>query len=244
MHHRSYWLAVSAFVCLWATLARAQRVPCMNLAGCTTCNLGLYKYLLIQYETSDQYDRDIAKVIAEAKAYLSEQRSRKGKRAIVLDIDETSPSNWPEMQPNDFGVFPNGACTLAKDGSVLAPCGLIAWIGLGRDMAIAPTLALYSQARREGMRIFFITGRHESQRAITTTNLRNAGYTGWTDDDLKMESDNARLPSAAYFKSAERKKISESGYIIVLNVGDQESDLAGGFAEQTIKLPNPFYFIP
>ncbi|HEX7427555.1 MAG TPA: hypothetical protein VF328_11535 [Mycobacterium sp.] len=28
------------------------------------------------------------------------------------------------------------------------------------------------------------------------------------------------------------------------NVGDQPSDLDGGFAEQTYLLPNPFYRIP
>ena len=33
------------------------------------------------------------------------------------------------------------------------------------------------------------------------------------------------------------------GYLIILNVGDQESDLTGGFADRTFKLPNPFYFI-
>jgi len=29
--------------------------------------------------------------------------------------------------------------------------------------------------------------------------------------------------------------------MIIANIGDQESDLAGGFAEKTFKLPNPFY---
>jgi hypothetical protein len=29
-----------------------------------------------------------------------------------------------------------------------------------------------------------------------------------------------------------------------VNIGDQMSDLDGGFAERTYKLPNPFYFIP
>ena len=29
-----------------------------------------------------------------------------------------------------------------------------------------------------------------------------------------------------------------------VNVGDQASDLDGGYAERTFKLPNPFYFVP
>lgn len=31
---------------------------------------------------------------------------------------------------------------------------------------------------------------------------------------------------------------------MVVNVGDQASDLLGGYAELTFKLPNPFYVIP
>lgn len=38
-----------------------------------------------------------------------------------------------------------------------------------------------------------------------------------------------------------RAAIEAQGYTIVANVGDQESDLAGGRAERAFKLPNPFY---
>ena len=46
------------------------------------------------------------------------------------------------------------------------------------------------------------------------------------------------------YKSRERARIERRGYTIVANVGDQDSDLAGGHAERAFKLPNPFYFIP
>lgn len=51
-------------------------------------------------------------------------------------------------------------------------------------------------------------------------------------------------PSAVDFKAAERRKLVEQGYTIIVNMGDQMSDLEGGFAERTYKLPNPFYFVP
>ena len=51
--------------------------------------------------------------------------------------------------------------------------------------------------------------------------------------------------STAEYKSGERKKIVDAGYRIILNVGDQRSDLAGSpQAEVSVKLPNPFYYIP
>ena len=39
-------------------------------------------------------------------------------------------------------------------------------------------------------------------------------------------------------------KLTEAGYTIVLSMGDQQSDLDGGYAERTFKLPNPVYFLP
>jgi hypothetical protein len=50
--------------------------------------------------------------------------------------------------------------------------------------------------------------------------------------------------SAADFKAPQRAAIEGQGYTIIANIGDQPSDLAGGHAEQTFLLPDPFYRIP
>jgi predicted secreted acid phosphatase len=51
-------------------------------------------------------------------------------------------------------------------------------------------------------------------------------------------------PTIAY-KSGTRAYIENVlGYDIVANFGDQFSDLKGGFADKTFKLPNPNYFLP
>src|SRR6185312_25067 len=42
-----------------------------------------------------------------------------------------------------------------------------------------------------------------------------------------------------------RKHIEQDlGYDIALNVGDQWSDLQGGYADHYLKLPNPTYYLP
>jgi len=41
-----------------------------------------------------------------------------------------------------------------------------------------------------------------------------------------------------------RARFEAVGYRIVVNMGDQPSDLAGGHAEKAVLLPNPFYRIP
>jgi predicted secreted acid phosphatase len=46
------------------------------------------------------------------------------------------------------------------------------------------------------------------------------------------------------YKSGTRAYIESLGYDIVANFGDQFSDLKGGFADKTFKMPNPNYFLP
>jgi len=46
------------------------------------------------------------------------------------------------------------------------------------------------------------------------------------------------------YKSGVRAHLEDLGWDIVGNFGDQFSDLTGGFADKTFKLPNPNYFLP
>jgi acid phosphatase len=92
-----------------------------------------------------------------------------------------------------------------------------------------------------GVAVFFISGRPPHLREATERNLRQEGYQ-WTAVLLLPEG--AHFTSAVDFKAPERRKIAEQGYTIILSLGDQESDLKGGFAERTFKLPNPVYYLP
>jgi predicted secreted acid phosphatase len=189
-----------------------------------------------EYIRSGRYDQDFAKVVAEARAWLEERVKAAVKPAVVLDIDETSLSNWPAYRINGWGRVVNGGCDLQQ-----GPCGLRAWQALGQSKALAPTLALARRAHELGVAVFFISGRPPTLREATERNLREEGYE-WTRVILLPEG--AHFGSAVDFKAPERRKIAEQGYTIVLALGDQESDLSGGFAERTFKLPNPVYYLP
>ena len=76
---------------------------------------------------------------------------------------------------------------------------------------------------------------------MTVANLKQAGYKNW--DGLLLEANGLHPKSAVDFKAPLRKKLTEQGYTIVLSMGDQYSDLKGGYAERTYKLVNPYYFI-
>jgi hypothetical protein len=195
------------------------------------------------YNDSGRYAADVDAVDAHAQRSLSKQLRRlrrahgpgrysecDGKRchvvkpAVVLDIDETSLSNFEGLNASNFsaaGVVP----------------GAIA----GSDPAIQPTLSLYRLAREKGVKVFFVTGRPDVVRGPTESNLQAVGYDrGYT----LITKPDSETPTIEY-KSGERARIEEElGFTILLNVGDQDSDLAGGHARRAFKLPNPMYYIP
>ena len=228
-------------ICTLVSLAHARVVT--SPASHAPMNLSAETALLRNYYDSGRYMADIAYVDGRAEKFLARCLSGR-KLALVLDIDETALSNWPEMAADDFAYFPHAPCRFVR-GRPSSPCGALAWDRLEKAAAIRPTLALFDFAQAHGVTVFFITGRHASERAVTTENLVKAGYVGWNPKNLLMEPNGMHVPSAADFKAPERKWIEDKlGYTIVVNVGDQRSDLAGGHSEGEFKLPNPFYRIP
>jgi acid phosphatase len=188
------------------------------------------------YVDSGRYAADFAAVVANARAWLEERAPRATKPAIVLDIDETSLSNWPAYRANGWVRILAGGCDLEH-----GPCNLRAWQAMGRSEALGPTRALVQSARELGVAVFFVSGRPPELRGATERNLREQGY-AW--DGVILLPPGAHFASAVDFKAAERRKLAERGYTILLSMGDQQSDLDGGYAEKTFKLPNPVYFLP
>jgi predicted secreted acid phosphatase len=150
---------------------------------------------------------------------------RSKKLAVVLDIDETSLSNYSAIAADNFTFGTNSQGEAANE--------------VGK--AIPPTLKLFNDAKSRGIAVFFITGRGEATRAHTESNLTREGYSGWQQLYLKPAGSTA---TTVAYKTASRENIESQGYKIVANVGDQYSDLAGGHSASAFKLPNPFYFLP
>jgi acid phosphatase len=212
--------------------------PAIDALATQPPNLDELKARVTEYEKSGDYDRALATVAEKAQAYIEQHAGEVAHPALVLDIDETSLSNWPRIIANDYGYFRDGTCSYPPHG----PCGARAWEGMARAKAIAPTLALFNAALKKQVSVFFITTRDESERAITERNLRAAGYHDWTA--LIMKAKGVKIHSAQDVKAPARAKITADGYTILANVGDQPSDLAGGNPDDPNRqflLPNPFY---
>jgi predicted secreted acid phosphatase len=199
-------------------------------------NIDKVKDALLAYQ-AEKYDGDVAAVFAAARAYVEGRAGEVSKPALVLDIDETSLSNWANIKANNFGLILDGACDRLPNG----PCGFNAWILQGLAPPIMPALDLFNAAKAKGVAVVFITGRRDRDRQATLWNLDRAGYEGWAK--LVTRPDDDPHPTVEAYKTEERRKLAGAGYTIIATVGDQQSDLDGGFAECTFKVPNPFYFI-
>lgn len=187
-------------------------------------NLDLGKQEIRTYVESGQYDHDLAAVAAEAAIWLDQRTKQGGARlAVVFDLDETLLSNWPHLVADDFAYI---------------PASWTAWVAEGKAPAVAPVRELYRRARRLGLEVVFMSGRRERDRPGTEKNLRAIGCGDYTA--LLLTPDGAKETTGA-FKLAHRRRLQAEGHVIIANIGDQESDFAGDFAERTFKLPDPFY---
>jgi acid phosphatase len=209
---------------VFSTLPSAERIPNFDLLvsqlkqyhDCT-CTCGCYAH-----DLDLQADRAISFLRKRAA-----NRRSKEKLALVLDIDETALSNYQEMLQQKY-LFDNNAFD--------------AWVNAAQAPAIPGTLRINKEAVQLGVEVFFITGRAEQERAATERNLRAVGF-DWKS--LTMRAPSEASETADVYKSAARERIVSQGYTIVLNVGDQWSDLKGKpEAEFSVKYPNPYYFIP
>lgn len=176
------------------------------------------------YTTDLDRETAIATAALEREARLNPH----AKLAVVLDIDETSLSNYSEIRQADFAY---NADQWNR------------WVEQAAAPAIPGTLRFYQEAQKLGIPVFFITGRPESQRAATEKNLRSQGYMHWAGLVLRTPAE-AQTPTTIY-KAGARQKIVGAGYRIAVNMGDQMSDLNGSpQADVSVKLADPFYYIP
>ncbi len=239
IHHTSTAPTPAA---LEATLSEATHDPSI-LPASEPANLGIARYRVEEYAdcSGDQgcywadLDAQTRRAEAEFDRLLAQHRAttpreaERQKLAVVLDIDETSLSAYCEEKREDYGFIPEMFNTW-----VVSPAAAI---------PIPGTLRLFRRARAAGVSVFFLTGRPHEQFEATARNLHAAGYDGW--QELILRSEAQRHTPTTEYKSAERARIAAQGYTLLLNVGDQWSDLLGTpRAELSVKLPNPFYYLP
>jgi hypothetical protein len=201
------------------------------------------------------YAKEARSVADSGERWLSVPHRTRGRKAIVLDVDDTTLETWNYELASNWAYNPTTNADYVNNQLFPAVPGMV-------DMV--------ARAAKEGYAIFFLTGRPSSQTAATLGNLGtdgigvDAGYPSPTTlsdgetglftkpavtdypDYLKTACENDPNGSCTtiHYKSATRAHIESLGYDIVANFGDQYSDLDGGYADRTFKLPNPNYYLP
>ena len=207
------------------------------------------------FSADSNYAKEAKSVAADGKRWLATRHHTRGTKAILLDVDDTSLATW------NYEIASNWAFNPATNGTFVTE---------QRFPAVPGMVDLVKSAEREGYAIFFLTGRGAAQETATLGNLTadgvgiDAGFPKPTglhggEDGLFTKPAVADYPAylktacaadpngsctTIHYKSATRAHIESLGYDIVANFGDQFSDLKGGFADRTFKLPNPSYFLP
>ncbi|MEU1121017.1 MULTISPECIES: HAD family acid phosphatase [unclassified Streptomyces] len=192
------------------------------------------------------YAKDLARIQAKAKKDIKKAAAhhpRHGKKpAIVLDVDDTALLSFDYEKSTNY-TYNNDSWN--------------AYVNEAKRPAVFGMPDLVKYAKRKGVEVFFLTGLAEPLRQGAVTNLARAGYATALDRTHVFTKDKANPPAylkncatptawnctTVQFKEGTRKYIESTGYDIVGSFGDQTSDLAGGYADKTYKLPNPTYYV-
>ncbi|HWI72722.1 MAG TPA: HAD family acid phosphatase [Baekduia sp.] len=169
------------------------------------------------------YEKSITAGYAKATKLLDAQLAKHPKKpTVVLDIDETAMSNWACLDAANFELSGLATCVINSTSK-----------------AFPAAKTFIKHARAKNVAIAFITGAPDAVCAARKKNLIAQGIKAPFTITCKPAS--YTTDSLVPYKSGARKAMVKKGATIVLNVGDQQSDLAGGAARKTLKLPNPIY---
>ncbi|WP_129307650.1 HAD family acid phosphatase [Streptomyces sp. L2] len=98
-----------------------------------------------------------------------------------------------------------------------------------------PVLNVAQYAQAHGVSLFFVTARPGIIEEPTEWNLE---YDGYQVSGLYVRGFLDLFKDVAAYKTAQRADIESHGYTIIANIGNSATDLSGGHAEKTFKLPD------
>lgn len=215
---------------IWGTL---QNVPGIGATEFTYVGPTMGPTIEAYY--ADQHASDVKAMMKKARLLLRDQLDRRCggdprgcKAMVVFDIDETLFNNYT--------YWANETPPFSLDDT-----NWTAYVQGCETSVNKPVRAFYKLAQDQGVKVGVITGRPVSESGITKDCLREKGITDWA---AYIGKPNSSTQTASVFKAQARASLQKKGFTILVSVGDQISDMAGGHMGGGIWLPNPIYFIP
>lgn len=203
---------------------------CSTILLCVGCqprpiNLTEAKNSVQAYYDSGKFDWEFEQVIERAKKHFS-RVPNVFKPTVIFDVDDTILSDYCKMKDIEFGYIPK----LSHE-----------WVLQADTCVIKYSKKLYDFLRAKGYTIIFLTGRKHDEDVATIKNLTAVGITGF--ERLIVRSQEEEKLLASEYKLERRKQLTEQGYTIVGSVGDQWSDMSGGYTGYAVKVPNYTYIL-
>jgi hypothetical protein len=199
------------------------------------------------FSDDSAYANEVGGIAGEAQRFLTHpgaaQNHPTGQKAILFDVDDTTLNTY------DYEIYSNFVYNPSTNAAFVDNPNY-------QLRAVPHMVDLENWAASNGYTVFFLTGRGVAQLGGTVADLQGAGY---SFDPSNVYTKDIHAPWLAFcydsvnnkttctttqYKSATRAYIESLGYDIVANFGDQYSDLNGGYADATFKIPNPMYYLP
>ncbi|MGY5053729.1 HAD family acid phosphatase [Streptomyces sp. 900105755] len=102
--------------------------------------------------------------------------------------------------------------------------------------ATPPVLAIAQDAHAKGIGVFFVSARSDLYNVVAKANLKAVGYP--VDGLYARTVAQLLTESVADFKTSQRKAIEADGYDVIADIGNNTTDLTGGYAGTAYKLPD------
>jgi HAD superfamily, subfamily IIIB (Acid phosphatase) len=202
-------------------------------------------------------------VAAQGGHYLKGVAGKAAMPAIVLDVDDTTLTTWNYELFSNWDFNPATNATFVLEQRFPATPGMLEMVRAAADEGYAIFFLTGRPAAQEAATLGNLTsdgiGVDAGYPAPTTIDLPGGGTLDGLFTKPAVGQYPAYLDTAAFcgaaiaagtscptvlYKSGTRAYLESLGYDIVANFGDQFSDLTGGFADHTYKLPNPNYYLP
>lgn len=207
------------------------------------------------------YTAEAESVADAGLRWLKAQAGKSDNQAIVLDVDDTTLVTWNYELCSNWAFDPVSNGNFVTGQLFPAVPGMVDMVNWAADHGYAVFFLTGRPQSQETPTLGNLTDDNVAVDAgyADPTDPDGAGpedglytkpavgsYPGYLDKAQFCASAIAAGSSCATipYKSGVRAHIEDLGFDIVGNFGDQYSDLEGGFADRTFKLPNPNYFLP